>query len=66
MIYEASKDDFILASAIALCIMDADTYSKKIIQDFINKTSALLYTDEGRAEMYKKKKETKYGDQQSR
>lgn len=60
MIYEASKDDFILASAIALCIMAPD--DRKIITDFISKTSALLFTDEGRAEMYNKRKELKHGD----
>ncbi len=62
MIYEASKDDFILASAIALCIMAPDAYSRQIMKDFINKTSALLFTDEGRAEMYNKRKELKHGD----
>lgn len=63
MIYEASMDDFILASAIALCIMAPDDYSRQIITDFISKTSALLFTDEGRAEMYQKKKEIKHGNQ---
>lgn len=61
MIYEASKDDFILASAIVLCIMAPD--DRQIITDFISKTSALLFTDEGRAEMYHKRKELKHGDQ---
>lgn len=65
MIYEASKDDYILASAIALAVMDPDAETRKSIISFINRTSALLYTDIGRAEMYKKKKEIKHGNQQS-
>lgn len=65
MIYEASKDDFILASAIAIAVIDPDSETRKALLSFVNRTSALLFTDIGRAEMYQKKKEIKHGNQQN-
>ena len=65
MIYEASKDDLILASCMAISITHPDAKEEKLFLEFTKVLASVLFTDEGRKQMFEAKnmiKETQNGN----
>lgn len=68
MIYEASKDDLILASCMAISIKNPDAEEEKMLLEFTKVMASILFTDNGRKRMYEVKnyiKEAQNGDYQN-